>query len=89
MGILFNDNSLSIGRTPLVRLNRIAPGGATVLAKVEGRNPAYSVKCRIGASMIWDAESKGLLGPARRLSSPPAAIPASLWPSWPQPGGFP
>jgi cysteine synthase A len=70
MGILFNDNSLSIGRTPLVRLNRIAPGGATVLAKVEGRNPAYSVKCRIGASMIWDAESKGLLGPGKEIIEP-------------------
>jgi len=70
MATLFNDNSLSIGRTPLVRLNRIAPGGATVLAKVEGRNPAYSVKCRIGASMIWDAESKGLLGPGKEIIEP-------------------
>jgi len=70
MATLFNDNSLSIGRTPLVRLNRIAPGGATVLAKIEGRNPAYSVKCRIGASMIWDAESKGLLGPDKEIIEP-------------------
>jgi cysteine synthase len=70
MATLFTDNSLSIGRTPLVRLNRIAPGGATVLAKVEGRNPAYSVKCRIGASMIWDAESKGLLGPGKEIIEP-------------------
>jgi len=70
MAMTFNDNSLSIGRTPLVRLNRITPGGATVLAKVEGRNPAYSVKCRIGASMIWDAERKGLLTPGKEIIEP-------------------
>ncbi len=67
----FPDNSLSIGRTPLVRLNRIVDGaGATVLAKIEGRNPAYSVKCRIGAAMIWDAEAKGLLGPGKEIIEP-------------------
>ncbi len=67
----YEDNSLSIGRTPLVRLNRIADGApATVLAKIEGRNPAYSVKCRIGAAMIWDAERRGLLGPGQRLVEP-------------------
>ncbi|MEW6719947.1 MAG: cysteine synthase A [Thermodesulfobacteriota bacterium] len=67
----FEDNSLSIGNTPLVRLNRIAAGtGATVLGKVEGRNPAYSVKCRIGASMVWDAEEKGLLGPGKTIVEP-------------------
>lgn len=67
----FNDNSLSIGRTPLVRLNRITDGaGATVLGKIEGRNPAYSVKCRIGAAMIWDAEKRGLLGPGKELVEP-------------------
>jgi cysteine synthase A len=70
MATIYTDNSLSIGRTPLVRLNRIAPGGATVLAKIEGRNPAYSVKCRIGASMIWDAEKKGLLGPGKEIVEP-------------------
>ena len=60
----FADNSLSIGRTPLIRINKMAKGlGATVLAKTEGRNPAYSVKCRIGAAMVWDAEKKGLLKP--------------------------
>ncbi len=71
MSQIYQDNSLSIGNTPLVRLNRIVPeGGATVLAKVEGRNPAYSVKCRIGANMIWDAEKKGLLGPGKELIEP-------------------
>jgi cysteine synthase A len=67
----FKDNSLSIGNTPMVKLNRIVEGaGATVLAKVEGRNPAYSVKCRIGASMVWDAEKKGLLGPGKTIVEP-------------------
>ena len=71
MSQVFTDNSLSIGRTPLVQLNRVgAKGGATILAKIEGRNPAYSVKCRIGASMIWDAEEKGLLGPGKELVEP-------------------
>ena len=70
MATIFHDNSLSIGRTPLVRLNRITPGGATVLAKIEGRNPAYSVKCRIGAAMIWDAEQRGLLGPGKEIVEP-------------------
>jgi len=60
----FADNSLSIGRTPLVRLNRVTQGlDAVLLAKIEGRNPASSVKCRIGAAMIWDAEEKGILKP--------------------------
>jgi cysteine synthase len=67
----FKDNSLSIGRTPLVRLNRVTDGAdALVLAKIEGRNPAYSVKCRIGAAMIWDAESRGLLGPGKEIVEP-------------------
>jgi cysteine synthase len=67
----YDDNSLSIGRTPLVRLNRIPNGaGATVLAKIEGRNPAYSVKCRIGASMILDAEARGVLKPGVELVEP-------------------
>ncbi len=67
----YEDNSRSIGRTPLVRLNRVTDGAqATVLAKIEGRNPAYSVKCRIGAAMIWDAEKRGLLGPGKELVEP-------------------
>lgn len=67
----FSDNSFSIGRTPLVRLNRvIGETTATVLGKIEGRNPAYSVKCRIGAAMIWDAEKRGLLGPGKELVEP-------------------
>jgi len=67
----YTDNSRSIGRTPLVRLNRVLDGApATVLAKIEGRNPAYSVKCRIGAAMIWDAQEKGLLGPGKELVEP-------------------
>ena len=67
----YEDNSRSIGHTPLVRLNRITEGtGATVLAKIEGRNPAYSVKCRIGAAMVWDAEERGLLGPGKELVEP-------------------
>ncbi len=67
----FEDNSLAIGRTPLVRLNRVTDGApATILAKIEGRNPAYSVKCRIGASMIWDAEVRGLLGPGKEIIEP-------------------
>ncbi len=66
----FNDNSLSIGNTPLVKLNRIVDGGANVYAKVEGRNPAYSVKCRIGANMIWDAEKRGVLKPGMEIIEP-------------------
>jgi cysteine synthase A len=69
--MVFDDNSLSIGRTPLVRLNRVTEGApATVLAKIEGRNPAYSVKCRIGASMIWDAERRGTLRPGKEIIEP-------------------
>jgi cysteine synthase len=67
----FQDNSFSIGRTPLVRLNRVTDGApVTLLGKVEGRNPAYSVKCRIGASMIWDAEKRGVLKPGKELIEP-------------------
>jgi cysteine synthase len=69
--MFYQDNSLSIGRTPLVKLNRIGQGtDATILAKIEGRNPAYSVKDRIGAAMIWDAEKRGLLGPGKELIEP-------------------
>jgi len=67
----YEDNSQSIGRTPLVRLNRVIDGApAIVLGKIEGRNPAYSVKCRIGAAMVWDAERRGLLGPGKELVEP-------------------
>jgi cysteine synthase A len=69
--MVFSDNSFSIGRTPLVRLNRVIDGApVTMLAKIEGRNPAYSVKCRIGANMIWDAERKGILKPGKELIEP-------------------
>jgi cysteine synthase A len=68
---LFADNARSIGGTPLVQLNRITAGcRARVLAKIEGRNPAYSVKCRIGASMIWDAEERGALRPGIQVIEP-------------------
>jgi len=67
----YEDNAQSIGRTPLVRLNRIHDGAkARILAKIEGRNPAYSVKCRIGAAMVWDAEKRGALGPGKELVEP-------------------
>ena len=71
MARIFADNSQSIGNTPLVKLNRILDGAqATVLGKMEGRNPAYSVKCRIGASMIWDAEQRGILKPGVEIIEP-------------------
>jgi len=71
MATWFTDNSFSIGKNPIVKLNRITDGaGATVLGKVEGRNPSYSVKCRIGAAMVWDAEKKGLLGPGKTIVEP-------------------
>lgn len=67
----YQDNSFSIGRTPLVKLNRVTDGApATVLAKIEGRNPAYSVKCRIGAAMIWDAEERGVLTKGKEIVEP-------------------
>ncbi|MDC0676782.1 cysteine synthase A [Sorangium atrum] len=67
----FEDNAESIGRTPLVRLRRVVEGaGALVLAKIEGRNPAYSVKCRLGAALVWDAEKRGLLGPGKEIVEP-------------------
>ena len=68
---VYADNSLTIGRTPLVRLNRVIDGAkATILGKIEGRNPAYSVKCRIGASMVWDAEKRGVLKAGKELIEP-------------------
>jgi len=67
----FADNAHSIGRTPLVRLNRVTDrAAALVLAKIEGRNPSYSVKCRLGAALVWDAEKRGLLGPGKELVEP-------------------
>ncbi|MBI5527515.1 MAG: cysteine synthase A [Deltaproteobacteria bacterium] len=71
MGNVFKDNSFSIGRTPLIELSRVKDGArARIFAKIEGRNPAYSVKCRIGASMVWDAEEKGLLRPGKEIVEP-------------------
>lgn len=67
---IYADNSKAIGNTPLVMINRLGPKGVTILAKVEGRNPAYSVKCRIGANMIWDAEEQGRLRPGMTLVEP-------------------
>ena len=67
----FEDNSFSIGNTPLVKLNRVTDGAkATVLAKIEGRNPSYSVKCRIGSALIWDAEKRGALKPGGTIVEP-------------------
>jgi len=69
--VIYDDNSLSIGRTPMVRLGRLANGlDCEIFGKIEGRNPAYSVKCRIGASMIWDAEKRGILKPGKELIEP-------------------
>jgi len=71
MSNIYSDNSMSIGRTPLVCLNRVGgKGKARILAKIEGRNPSYSVKCRIGAGMIWDAEAKGLIQPGTEIVEP-------------------
>ena len=70
MSRIYADNAHSIGNTPLVQINRIGPRGVTLLAKIEGRNPGYSVKCRIGASMIWDAESSGKLKPGMTIVEP-------------------
>ena len=71
MSRVYADNSQAIGNTPLVRLNHVTKGcKATVLAKIEGRNPAYSVKCRIGANMIWDAEKRGVLSEGKTIVEP-------------------
>ena len=70
MSRIYADNAHAIGNTPLVRINRLGPAGVTILAKIEGRNPAYSVKCRIGASMIWDAEERGVLKPGMTIVEP-------------------
>lgn len=70
MARIYDDNALSIGNTPLVRLNRIVAGHPHVYAKIEGRNPAYSVKCRIGANLIWDAEQRGVLKAGMEIVEP-------------------
>ncbi|SFI39332.1 cysteine synthase [Pseudomonas guineae] len=70
MSRIYADNAQSIGNTPLVMINRLGPKGVTILAKIEGRNPAYSVKCRIGASMVWDAEERGMLKPGMTIVEP-------------------
>ncbi|KAB0663907.1 cysteine synthase A [Oryzomonas japonica] len=71
MSTIYADNSQSIGNTPLIKLNHVVDGAkATVLVKVEGRNPAYSVKCRIGANLIWDAEKRGVLKPGVEIIEP-------------------
>lgn len=70
MSHIFDDNPLSVGNTPLIRLNRIAPGKARVLAKIEARNPSFSVKCRLGVGLIRDAEENGLLRPGREIIEP-------------------
>ena len=70
MSRIFADNAQAIGNTPLVMINRLGPKGVTILAKIEGRNPAYSVKCRIGANMIWDAEERGVLKPGMTIVEP-------------------
>ncbi|GGJ79969.1 cysteine synthase A [Pseudomonas matsuisoli] len=70
MNRIYTDNAQTIGNTPLVRINRIAPKGVTILAKIEGRNPGYSVKCRIGANMIWEAESSGRLTAGMTIVEP-------------------
>jgi cysteine synthase A len=72
MSKIFGDNTTTIGKTPLVKLNRVidAENGATVYAKIEARNPSFSIKCRIGASMVWDAEEKGILVPGKEIVEP-------------------
>ena len=70
MSHIFANNAESIGNTPLVRINRLGPAGVTILAKIEGRNPGYSVKCRIGANMIWDAEQRGTLKTGMTIVEP-------------------
>lgn len=72
MSNFFQDNSYSIGKTPLIKLNRVVENSTSsmVLAKIEGRNPSYSVKCRIGAAMVWDAEKRGVLKPGMEIIEP-------------------
>lgn len=84
MSKIFEDNSLTIGHTPLVRLNRI--GNGRILAKVESRNPSFSVKCRIGANMIWDAEKRGVLKPGESAAYPERNEAFRHFPRWPDRG---
>src|SRR3989338_3057134 len=72
MSRIFADNAQAIGNTPLVRINRLGPEGVTILAKIEGRNTAYSVKCRIGASMIWEGEERRVLKQGMTIVEPPS-----------------
>ena len=82
----YEDNSHSIGQTPLVRLNRVTDGvRATVLGKIEGRNPSYSVKCRIGASMVWDAEKRGVRGRAQTRAAATQVVDAEREAVLPEP----
>lgn len=76
---VYSNNAEAIGNTPLVRINRLISGDATVLAKVESRNPAFSVKCRIGAALIADAEKRGVLKAGMHIVERPAVIQESLW----------
>ena len=67
---VYNNNAEAIGNTPLIRMNRLMPASVTVLAKIESRNPAFSVKCRVGAALVADAEAKGLLKPGMHIVEP-------------------
>ena len=86
MSRIYADNARSIGNTPLVMINRLGPKGVSIMAKIEGRNPAYSVKCRIGAGMIWDAEDSGRIKPGMTLVEPTSGNTGIGWHSSPPRG---